>query len=504
MDWHEHGPFRAHACIADLAGVLRDAGYTTPALADIKLLSGPARPDLPLHERHRRVAGDSKFEVLARLLVLASEEHADAVARALAPIPVDALLACGLIRASGEGRVRANASIVPSAELYFAREFSRGVTGIDQQIEVLPVGRSSVMTAMITPRGRGETVLDLGCGQGLHTVLASDHAERVVGTDVSRRALNFASFSVALNHPQRPKGMAPARVELRHGSLFEPVEDLRGGLDLIVSNPPFAIIPDRDAKAFSGMEGDRIMELLVRGAGAFLREGGWCASLGTWHSPDAGSWSDRPMEWARGLGCDVLLGRFKTESPREYAMQWIREVHHGRDATPVEIEEWLRYYDRLGAGAMTFGFIVMRKRAGGANWSDTMDTDLDVSRPPAGNALRRMFASRTLLSKNPTGTALLHTAFERSPTLELRTTSVARDGSWDCTSARFEETAGFPVSVQATPDMAELLGKLDGRTPLGAIVGAMASAAGADPQQTARGAIEQIKPLMTLGLVAPA
>jgi methylase of polypeptide subunit release factors len=64
-------------------------------------------------------------------------------------------------------------------------------------------------------------------------MLASPHAERVLATDVSPRAVNFAAFNAQLN-------LTP-NIEHRVGSWFEPVGDER--FDTLVCNPPYVISP---------------------------------------------------------------------------------------------------------------------------------------------------------------------------------------------------------------------------------------------------------------------
>src|SRR5690606_15502302 len=84
----------------------------------------------------------------------------------------------------------------------------------------------------ITWRAPRERVLDLGTGCGVQALHASQHSTTVVATDISTRALEFARFNTAL---------AEVSVDLRHGSLFEPVAAEH--FDLVVSNPPFVITP---------------------------------------------------------------------------------------------------------------------------------------------------------------------------------------------------------------------------------------------------------------------
>ena len=63
---------------------------------------------------------------------------------------------------------------------------------------VLGVGGASTTLAQVTVRDERDHVLDLGTGCGIQALHASRHSRRVVGTDISRRALAFARFNAAL------------------------------------------------------------------------------------------------------------------------------------------------------------------------------------------------------------------------------------------------------------------------------------------------------------------
>src|ERR1700738_45323 len=80
----------------------------------------------------------------------------------------------------------------------------------------------------------GGNVLDLCTGSGVLSLFAAEKARRVIGTDINRRAIEFASLNAQLN------GVGP-KIELRLGDLFEPVGGMR--FDAILANPPFEPTP---------------------------------------------------------------------------------------------------------------------------------------------------------------------------------------------------------------------------------------------------------------------
>src|SRR5690606_34305992 len=98
---------------------------------------------------------------------------------------------------------------------------------------VLGVGGASRTLAELIVPTPVDRALDLGTGCGIQALLIARHADEVVATDISERALAFAELNARLN--------AVTNIEFRHGSMFEPVAG--EAFDLVVSNPPFVITP---------------------------------------------------------------------------------------------------------------------------------------------------------------------------------------------------------------------------------------------------------------------
>ncbi len=131
--------------------------------------------------------------------------------------------------------------------------------------------------------GQGEPrVLDLctGCGAVALALARERQQARVVGVDVSARALDYARANA------RRLGLED-RVEWLLGSLWEPVAAAGGFFDLITANPPYVAekqwetLP-RQVRDFEprlalagGEDGLALVRDIIWGARAFLRAGGW-------------------------------------------------------------------------------------------------------------------------------------------------------------------------------------------------------------------------------------
>ena len=155
-----------------------------------------------------------------------------------ATLGIDGALRLGLVGpAAGERGARRPGGCAPAAALldlapysaqddagdidwWIASDLSELATGAPLGAEhVLGVGGASLTLARITPRERTGKVLDLGCGGGIQALHASRHAEHVVGTDLSERALAFAAFNAALNEHRSRTAAGLAAGTGRRGDL---------------------------------------------------------------------------------------------------------------------------------------------------------------------------------------------------------------------------------------------------------------------------------------------
>jgi release factor glutamine methyltransferase len=174
-------------------------------------------------------------------------------------------------------------------------------------------------------------VVDLGTGSGaIALAIATERRSSVVwATDVSLDALAVASANVA------GIGRDGARVQLREGSWFDALPpELVGSIDVIVSNPPYVapddeVAPDVAAwepavALWPGATGLEALEVIVDGAGSWLRPGGSViVELAPWQAVIV---SDRAS--AAGLE-NVHIGSDLTGRPR-----WVSARRPGGPGPP--------------------------------------------------------------------------------------------------------------------------------------------------------------------------
>ncbi|WP_344883487.1 DUF7059 domain-containing protein [Zhihengliuella alba] len=248
-------------------------------------------------------------------------------------------------------RWRASADLRPhasdtGAELWVASDLgSHQRPGVLRTDHVLGIGQASLTLAQTTIRRPAARALDLGTGCGIQTFHLLGHVGHVVATDVSARALAFARFNLLLNHAAL--GIDPAdlgaRVDLRRGSLLEPVAG--ESFDLVVTNPPFVITPRRPAERAEdrftyrdgGLPGDSLVARLVSDLPGILTPGGTAQLLLNWEITSADDTPfDRPRAWlgsgaAGEHAAEAWLIQRDTESPLEYAEVWLRDAAEARD-----------------------------------------------------------------------------------------------------------------------------------------------------------------------------
>jgi SAM-dependent methyltransferase len=169
------------------------------------------------------------------------------------------------------------------------------------------------------PLGGDERVLDLGCGNGRHTLEAARFPVRVVGLDFSRDDLNAARFMCA---DLKRKGEAKGHTDFVLGDA-QNLPFKNGAFDKALCTEVFEHIPD-DRRGIAEF-------LRVTKAGApvavsvpsyWPELAFWTLSWDYWHSPGGHVRRYRPGEMQRileGTGMDV---RFQRKRHAFQAVYW--------------------------------------------------------------------------------------------------------------------------------------------------------------------------------------
>ena len=335
---------------------------------------------------------------------------------------------------------------------------------------VLGIGGATLTLLEMTVRERVGSALDVGCGCGIQALYLAKHADRVVATDLSSRACALTQFNAALNE---------AVIDVREGSLFEPVEGET--FDLIVTNPPFVITPDsvRGAAGLleyrdGGMDRDNLIRAVLRGAPACMNEGGTLQMLANWEipadrNPDT-QWSWRVDSWLDGLPVDAWVVQRDVLDPARYVDMWIRDSG-GQLMARADYERaftsWLADFRRAGTGAIGMGFVALRKldeAEAASGGKRAYDLSLD------GHAPRGRDVAWALASLR--APQLWDTVLTRAS--DVREERHYVPGSPDPELLILHQGGGLGRSVPVSSAVSAVVGASDGELTVGQIVSAVA------------------------------
>lgn len=297
--------------------------------------------------------------VLIRLFLLQQVVREAAVAAALGPHLAD-LIDEELLTRDDAG-IRAVVDLRPygspddQASGWLVSDLTPGLDGQAARTRpdhVLGASPASLTLARITMRRPVARALDLGTGCGVQSFHLSRHCQEVVATDVNPRALRLARIGA---------GLSGVAVDLREGSLFEPVADQR--FDLIVSNPPYVMSPpegERLTYRESMFTGDGLVSAIIRQAPAHLTPGGHLQLLTNWAVTADQAWQDRLASWVADLGCDLLVLERERLDRFAYIEMWLTDA--GLLGTPLwapAYRDWLGYLERLGIEEVGLGWVLL-------------------------------------------------------------------------------------------------------------------------------------------------
>ena len=459
--------------------------------------------------------------VLTALFMLGEPVPAIALDAALPRTGAAGAAAVGLVGEPDEtGCVRARVDLRPHEAVddagevrwWVASDLGELVTGRALAPDhVLGIGGAGLTLAGLTPRTPVSTALDLGCGCGIQTLYLLRHAEHVVATDISERALAFTAFNAALAGVSVIDGPRPGadagsagRLELRLGSLLEPVAGRR--FDLIASNPPFVLTPPAVREAgLPLMEyrdaGGPVLPALVAGLGEHLEPGGAAVMLGNWEHYGADSWRDAVSAWIPEE-LDAWVIEREVQDPVEYATMWLRDggltPERHAESFDAALGAWIGDFEARGVEGIGFGYLIVhRPESPRGPWrllEEVSTSGQGVLGPHVAEVLR----TRELLSGlDDDAVAALRPVLAPDVTEERHFVP----GASEPTVILLRQGGGLGRTVQASTAVAALAGVADGELSVGQIASAVASLTGVDADALRAELVEAVRRLATHGFL---
>ena len=504
------------AALDHLRTDLSSAGYTVGGVGDLlgPVASAALHREEPVPALRATASGPpSPVATLVRLFVLGVDVPRGEAARAFTRLGVDGAARLGLVVAAGAGPddpVRAVVDLRPYSaadaagpvDWWLASDLGELATSRALRTDhVLGVGGASTTLAQVTVRDPRDTVLDLGTGCGIQALHASRHARVVVGTDISVRALAFARFNAAL------AGLTPDELELRHGSMLEPVAGRR--FSLVVSNPPFVITPRAaGVPAYDyrdgGRAGDAVVRDLVTGLADVLEPGGVAQLLGNWEVRTGEPWDERVGRWLDDSGLDGWVIQREVQDPAEYAETWIRDGGSTPDrdlaAWRAQYAAWLDDFAERDVEAIGFGILTLRRPVHGPPTLRRLEEQTGTLRQPLGAHLAASLAAHDWLAARDDA-ALAAARLTVAP--DVTEERYLRPGNADPDVVLLRQGGGLGRTVRAGTALAGLVGACDGELTVGRIVAAIASLFEVPADDVAAEVLPSVRGLVRDGLLVP-
>ncbi len=432
-----------------LGEALRGVGYAEDSVDELLGPDTDVPDDAPVADRR---LPRTPLGVAIRLLYFQLPlPHAE-VLRALGERAVDALSATGLADVGDDvvPRVR----ILPVGSLLVASDDFPPKKDQNPPDYVAAWSPTSQICASLTVRRRVARALDVGTGSGVQALLAAQHADHVVATDVNERALAYTELNAALNGLRN--------VECRRGSFFEPVEGER--FDLITCNAPYVVSPERRwTYRDAGFEGDELSRQLVEEAAEHLSDGGYATLMASWIAHDPAEPDERILEWVDATGCDAWILPIWETDALGHSATWNDHLVKDPHAFSSAIDAWSQYLEGLRARWVSEGAVVLRKSTEGHPTTRVDQLDED-NIDDASDQIQRAFAARARLDD------VHDLADERlvvaAPLLLETEIEPRADGPY-VVNARLEIDDGTHSAVEGDELALDLLASLDGTTPLG-------------------------------------
>jgi methylase of polypeptide subunit release factors len=471
-----------------LGAALRRIDYSERAIDELlgeDALSTDAA-DVPIHERRLR-GDDSPLATAARLFLLQLPVELAVAAESLAQDGVDALLTLGLASVNGATLVP-RSRVVPSEGLLMAFDgFARGID--DPPQFVAPYTPTASWLASLTPRRHVARALDVGTGNGIHALLAAQHSDHVIATDVNQRALAFTAINAALNQLDN--------VETRAGSLFEPVAGET--FDLITCNAPYVVSPEsRWEYRDGGLPADELSERVVRQAAASLAEDGYASMLVSWVAFDEDDPDARLDEWLEGCGCDAWVLGLASADPLEHAAGWNEHLASDPEAYGAALDEWTEYFSSLGVEWISEGAVLLHRRSGDEH-AIRVDSVDEEALEFAGDQIERVFRSHAQLAGlGPDGLLGIVPVLAKEVSVEHRREPGAREPETVLVLGE-----GTMTEYELDFDVAEVVALFDGDLTLGRAIDRVVRAYELDRRDAAElrdDSLAEVTDLLALGL----
>ncbi len=472
-----------------LGKFLTDSGYNVDRLGTDFGLGHSLHTNLDnLEPLLYKTSGGTRLHLLARLFFVGASVDVE-ICRSLIPEGIlTGFFEAGALTKVGS-QLEPQCLFVPFANVIATCDTTKNRKG-NPDVVVGP-SLTTKLISRLTLREPSEATLDIGTGSGVLALEAASYSKRVIATDINERAVEFATFSGALNGITNFTAVC--------GDAFDPVQGQT--FSRIIANPPFFVSPAKKLTySDSPLELDGFCRRLAKEAPGYLEDGGFFQMICEWVQVSGQPWQDRLREWFAESGCDVLVLKGTERKPADYAEVRVNEaaLMHG-SSEGHSFNERISYFEERNVESVIGGIIIMRKRAG-ANWVSIVSSE--AIGDAAGNFIRERFDALNFVSSR-SEVELLRTRFRLSADAGLEQRRALTSEGWQLISIQLVRSEGLVDRLNLDEVVASFIPLLDGTRTLAEIAANVSASLEITTQDAEQRCLQLIRRLLQGNFVKP-
>jgi carbamoyltransferase len=432
----ENENFSARYILHNLYECLQQAGYNESNICQLLGVTSQQQIEptyLHYYDRYRlpqSILGD-----LIRLFLLRGVLKQARLQEIFGNELFSTLCSLGMLIPCGEDW-KSRVDLFAVAGLYLATDHRYMIFAEDHFDEdaVMYVGMDSMGLVYTAPQYLANRVLDLCCGSGIQSLVASRYAKEVVGVDINPRAIRFARFNAQLN------GVCNTQFHL--GNLYEAVS---GSFDTILANPPFVPSPNEQCRfRDGGVDGEEILARIISESAKNLTPHGRLFIVTDLVNLQQYE-SKLERWWQGGLAHKLVL----STADRNDILFSVPHCHTAFNQTleqyNIELDQWLQNFHSKGLQAVNFGYILIC-RVGATHTGSYYSRTIHNPNQSIHQQVQKYFQQRQLLEAQQ-----IHNYFlALSPDLRFRLETSPKTGERqiELFSANNPYFTTYPISEQ--------------------------------------------------------
>lgn len=310
--------------------------------------------------------------------------------------------------------------------------------------------KGSLQFLKLLPAGITGDVLDLCAGVGIGALVLSQEGSRVVSTDLSERATQFARFNCALNGREN--------IEVVRSDLYEAVKGRT--FDCIVAHLPWITeVNSALHDAYAG--GESLSRRLVAGLTESLRPGGVCFALTHGRDTNEGKFEERVRTWLKDQAdqFDILFACSEVLTSQEILKSIARRA---RTSGPEAMAKLESEFEQAGLLQMAFGglFIKRHKSRSRAPWT----VRRTLSAVTQGADVMSALILHDWLSEPDSLSRILASTPQLAPRVKLTSEQVVHEAALVPGEFNFETDKPFAARDSFEAWAVRLFARFDGQT----------------------------------------